>query len=235
MGFSVEQKIAQIKRPPSLPNWVRLNDPRRDETTRKIARFVLGKPRHALAKIYQLVADKVTFGLPDATVFHALRMIGNERVEALGEEILEALLPWLDEHDFKGIQVFHDMVAPFPIGRGIVVPIKPTFVTLQHGKLTPVFVIGWTKMPFSDFHKRLFASLVHRAILTQEDFVGSDALVICVPRIQPGHPQRRVRHWWVNDRAMLSDQELATQFDRFGNALDDAVPIILAELSRRGE
>jgi hypothetical protein len=233
--LSVEQKIAQVRRPPSLPNWVRLNAPRTDETARKITRFVLGKPRHALAKVYRLVADKVTFGVSNETVIKALSKIGNERVEALGAEIFEALLPWLDAQGLKGVQVFHDMEARFPIGRGIVVPIKPTFVFLSEGKLIPVFVIGWTSQPFGDFHRRLFASLVHRSILTQEDFLGSDALVVCVPRVQSGKPKRVVRHWWVSQRALLSDDELAAQFDRFGNALDDAVPVILAELARRGE
>lgn len=44
---SAAEKIAQIRRPPSLPNWVRLNHRRRDETALRITRFVLGKPRYS--------------------------------------------------------------------------------------------------------------------------------------------------------------------------------------------
>lgn len=233
---SIEQRIDQIRRPPSLPNWVRLNDRRRDETAKRITRFVLGKPRHALTKIYGIIADYVTFGISRQTADRALdEGIANDRVRALGSEILEALLPWIDAHGIKGIQVFHEMAARFPIGRGIVVPVKPTFVFLDNGSLTPVFVIGWTSFPFSDFQRQLLATLIHRAILTQEGFESSDALVICVPRVTSGLPERRVRAWRVSERTLLTDDELQAQFDQFGNALDDSVPLILEELARRGE
>lgn len=232
---SAEQRIAQVRRPPSLPNWVRLNDRRRDETSRRITRFVLGKPRHALTKIYGVIADYVTYGMSKADVERAVALIPNPYVSRLGKEIIEALLPWLDASNIKGIQVFHGLEARYPIGRGMVVPVKPTFIFLEDGKLTPVFVIGWASFPFSDYQRQLLATLIHRSILTQEGFEGSDAIVACVPRIASGHPERQVRAWRVSERALLTDGQLEDQFDQFGNALDDAVPVILEELARRGE
>jgi hypothetical protein len=231
----IEQLIAKVRKPPSLQNWVRLNHRRRDETTRRIARFVLAKPRHALANIYTLIADYVTFGVGKEAVVKGLARITNPLVRRLGREIVSALLPWLDKEDIKGIEVFHRLNVPFPIGRGILVPVKPTFV-FQHGRsLTPVFVIGWASMPFSDYQKQLFATIIHRAILTLEGFEGSDAHIVCVPRIKGSRSERYVRPWKVSDVALLSDEDLRAQFDRFGNALDDAVPIVLEELARRGD
>jgi hypothetical protein len=231
---SPEQKISEIRRPPSLANWVRLNHRRRDETTRNITRFVLGKPRHALAQVYKIISDYVTFGISAVTVNAALDRIVNPLVRRLGKEIALVVMPWLDSHDIRGIQVFHDMVAPFPIGRGITVPVKPSFVFLEEGKLTPVFLIGWASMPFSDYQMSLLATIIDRAILSQEGFEGSDALVIFVPRITGSKSERLVRSWRTSEKRLLSDQELKDQFDRFGNALDDAVPVILEELARRG-
>jgi hypothetical protein len=232
---TAEQRIAQIRRPPSLPNWVRLNDRRRDETTRRITRFVLGKPRHALTQVYRYIADYVTFGLSQTVTKKAIESIPNGYVRKLGTEIADILLPWLETNNIRGIQTFHDMEARFPIGRGIVVPVKPTFVFVENGKLTPVFLIGWASFPFSDYQRSLLATIIHKAILTQEGFEESDALVICVPRIASGVPDRIVRAWYVSERAFLTDGELEAQFDRFGNALDDAVPVILEELAKRGE
>lgn len=232
---TVEQRIAQVRRPPSLPNWVRLNHKRRDETAKRIARFVLGKPRYTLTNIYKIIADRVTYGLDDYTVEQSIENLSNRLLIELGREITSVVLPWIDAHQMSGIQVFHDMVAPFPIGRGIVVPVKPTFIFLEDGRLTPMFVIGWASIPFSDYQKQLLATVIHNAILTQEGFEGSDAIVLCVPRIKAGRSERVARSWRVNDRTLLTDYELRAQFDRFGNALDDAVPVILNELARRGE
>lgn len=232
---SVEEQVSKVRKPPSLQNWVRLNERRRDDTSRNIARFVLSKPRHALVKIYGLVADYVTFGISKDTVAKAIDRIANPLVRRLGREIVSALLPWLDTQKIKGIEVFHNLNIPFPIGRGIIVPVKPTFVFQDGDKLTPVFVIGWASMPFSGFQKQLFATVIHNAILTLEGFEGSDAHVICVPRIKGSGSERIVRAWKVSEIPLLTDDELRAQFDRFGNALDDAVPIILAELARRGE
>lgn len=232
---SIEQLIAKVRTPPSLHNWVRLNHRRRDETTRRIARFVLAKPRHALSTIYALIADYVTFGIGKETVGKGLEKIRNPFVRRLGQEIVSVLLPWLDKQQIKGIEVFHKLVVPFPIGRGILVPVKPTFV-FQHGRLlTPVFVIGWASMPFSDYQKQLLATIVQRAILTLEGFEGADAHFVCVPRIKGSRSERHIRSWKVSDVSLLTDEQLRAQFDCFGNALDDAVPIVLEELARRGE
>ena len=231
---TAEQRIAQIRRPPSLPNWVRLNDRRRDETAKRITRFVLGKPRHALTKIYTVIADYVSFGLSKETIFKAVDAIPNKYVRDLGCEIVDALIPWIESQNIQGIQIFHDMVANFPIGRGMLVPVKPTFVVLDNGQLVPYFVIGWASFPFNDYQKSLLSSVIYRAILTLEDFAGSDAVVVCVPRISSGIPVRTVRSWRISESALLTDVQLREQFDRFGNALDDAVPVILEELAKRG-
>lgn len=233
--IDLETVLSKVRKPPSLQNWVRLNDRRRDETARRIATFILGKPRHALFQIYGVVANYVTFGLSKQTAAKALLGIKNPLVQRLGREILSALLPWLDGAAIRGVQVFHDLAVPFPIGRGVSVPVKPTFVFLDEGKLTPVFVIGWTSVPFTEFQKSLLGTVIQEALLTLEGFEASDALIVCVPRIRGSKSERYVRHWRVSEVPLLTPEQLRAQFDRFGNALDDAVPMVLEELARRGE
>jgi hypothetical protein len=62
-------------------------------------------------------------------------------------------------------------------------------------------------------------------------FGGRVALLV---ELGIGLPERSVRAWRVSDRALLTDSEFQAQFDQFGNALDDPVPLILEELARRG-
>lgn len=224
-----------MRRPPSLANWVRLNDRRQDETTLRITRFVLAKPRHALAQIYRLIADYVTLGVSAATTRTAIDLILNPLVRSLGHEIATALIPWLDKNNIRGLRAFDGMMERYPIGRNIMIPVRPTFVYNRDGRLTPVFIIGWSKNPLTDYQKRLLATMIQRAILTQEDFEGSDALVLFVPRMKYSNTTREVREMWVSKTWLLSDDELRKQFDCYGNALDEAVPIILRELAARGE
>jgi hypothetical protein len=176
--------------------------------------FALGRSRMALAKVYEIVAAYATLGIDKRTAFKSLATISDPGVRALGDEILSTLLPWIDDEGFAGIQVFHDMIASFPIGRGVVVPVKPTFVMLRDGKLEPVFVIGWTNIPFSPYQKRLLATIIHEAILTQEGFEGSDATVIFVPRVGSKSRERYVRAWKVSEQYLLEDHELRAQDPR---------------------
>lgn len=232
---SPEQRVDEMRRPPSLANWVRLNDRRRDETALRITKFVLSKPRHALGQVYRLIADYVTLGVSAATTRTGIDLIVNPLVRKLGHEIATALIPWLDKHKVKGIKAFDGMIERYPIGRNIMIPVKPTFVYNREGKLTPVFIIGWSSNPLSGYQKRLLVTMIHRVILTQEDFEWSDALILFVPRLKFSKSSREVKEMWVSKSALLSDEELRAQFDCYGNALDDAVPIILRELAARGE
>lgn len=225
--------ITKLRRPPSLPNWVRYNHRRLDDTTNGMARFILGKPRFSIHKVYGILADVVTFGLSDEAAYKSLSLIKNPKVQKLGREILDAILPYIRKSELRGIQVFHDLVTLYQVGRGVSVPVKPTFVLLRDGRLIPVFVIGWASVPFTDFQKRLLSTVIRDAILTLEGFEGSDAEIICVPRV--GKHERAVRSWKVSDYDCLPDDEKREQLDRYGLALDKVVPIILEELSRRGE
>ena len=115
------------------------------------------------------------------------------------------------------------------------IPVRPTFVYNREGKLTPVFIIGWSANALNGFQKRLLATMIQEAILTQEDFEGSDALVLFTPRMSFSKSAREVREMWVSKTWLLSEDELRKQFDCYGNALDDAVPVILRELASRGD
>ena len=90
-------------------------------------------------------------------------------------------------------------------------------------------------MPFTEYQKSLLSTVIYEALLTLEGFETSDAHIICVPRLKGSKSERFIRAWKVSDVPILTNEQLRAQFDRFGNALDDAVPIVLEELARRGE
>ncbi len=232
---SPEQRVAEIRRPPTLANWVRLNAQSRDDTKLAIVKFAITKPTIDLSPIGKIIGDFVTMATTVLNVRKAINRLADARVAKLGREIIEVLLPWLGQENISGIRAFDSWSVPYPIGRGIIIPVKPTFTFNRSGKLTPVFLICWATMPFTGFQLQLLSTIIRRAILSQEGFEGSDALVLFVPRHKFSKSERWVRPMWVSKMGALTDRELLEQFDRFGNALDDAVPIILNELARRGE
>lgn len=231
----IEALMSKLRHPPSLPNWVRYNHRRVDDTAASMARFILGRPRHSLHKIYAIIADAVTFQNSDEVIYESLNKIRNPLVRKLGREILSVVIPYIRKNEIEGIEVFHDLEVLYRVGRGVSVPVKPTFVLYKDGQLTPVFVIGWTRVPFSDYQKRILSTLIDDALLRLEGFEGSDGLILCVPRAKGSKSEREIRSWNVSNYPPLLDHEKQELFDRYDKALDEVVPIVLEELARRGE
>ena len=233
---TAQERIDEMRRPPSLANWVRLNARRQDDTTTRIARFVLTKPRHALGQVYRLLGDYVTLGVPATNIRAGIDLITDPLVQRLGQEIATALIPWFDKHGIKGLPAFEGTFERYPIGRNVSIPVRPTFVYMCDGKPTPVFIIGWTAPnALTSYQKQLLATMIHKTLLTQEDFLGSDSLVLFTPRHKYSKTARDVREMWVSKTYLLSDEQLRAQFRCYGDALDDALVVVLKILEGKGE
>jgi hypothetical protein len=228
---NIDDILKKLKQPPSVPNWTRYIHGTQDQTTNAVAKFALGFPKAALFQVYRILGDMVSFGVNEQDALKAVARIDNPLVAKLGREIVIAFSAYNREAKLAGIQIFEDTLGYFRVSRDVVVPVKPTFVILEDGKPTPVFVIGWTTLPFTRLQKRLLTTAIDDAILSYGDFAGSHARINCVPRISKIH--RMVRSWSTVDYPRLNKVELAEQLSFYSQALIDAVPIIKKELERR--
>jgi len=122
------------------------------------------------------------------------------------------------------------MVEFYPVAAGVRVPVKPTFVLNEDGRLTPYFLICWAKMDFTVHQRSLLTTLITEAILTLEEFRGSDAVIICTPLAPYSKKERQVITWRASDFPILSDDEKQSIFDRYAGALDDAERMIVESL-----
>lgn len=222
---------AKLKRPPSAANWVRYNHITQKDTTRAIAQFALGFPRSALFKIYRILADMVVWHTPLDQALKAVALIENPQTAQLGSEIVNAFSAYNEQAKLDGLEIFADTEGLFRVSRDVTVPVRPTFVILKEGRPTPVFFIGWTSLPFSTHHKRLLTTIIEDAILSFGDFIGSEAEIICAPRI--GKRARKIISWSTSDFHRLYPEELTAQLDRFSTGLVEALPVVKAELQRR--
>ncbi len=187
-------------------------------------------PRHSLRAVTDIIRCVVVDGINDDQAFRCASYISNIRVRVYAEQILKAILPHIRKRRWKGVQIFRHMEEYYPVAANVSVPVRPTFVLNDGQRVIPYFVICWTTIGLSDYQKRILTTLVTEAILSQEEFEGSDAVIVCVPRYAFSKTERYVVEWKLSDYSCLTDDEKIDLFERYGNALAEAERMILQGL-----
>lgn len=224
-----EEKISRVRKIPSLIGWARQNFRRSDKTRDSLMRLAETKIQISLNSVYGLCRKRVYRELTEDEAWdRALAFSGFPGKAA--RSILPVFEEYIRERQIEAPEEFRDFAAPFPIGRDesgspIVIPVKPTFISIQEGELRPVFLVGWVDSPL-DFHqRRLIAAIVRRSILSQQDFLGSDADIVTFVR-KKFSQDRQLGVWKVLDMPDYSDSELVDQFNIYTKALRDVVAFL---------
>lgn len=225
-----QKAIRKLRRPPSAHNWVRSIRRRTDDTALSLYNFAINGPRHSLKPVTDIIRQVVVDGISDEQALKCASFITNDRVRKYGYQILKAILPHIRQREWKGIQIFKDMDERYPVAANVDIPVRPTFVIRDDGKAVPYFVICWTEVGLSDYQKQILTTLIQEAILSQEDFEGSDAVIVCVPRHSFSKTERYVLEWKLSDHAPLDADQKRELFERYGNALKQAERMILENL-----
>ncbi|UAJ09582.1 hypothetical protein [Polymorphobacter megasporae] len=218
--------IRKLRRPPSAPNWVRYIHKGTQDSAIAMARFAISSPRISLTQVYKLLSDMACLKTSLSDALHGLEKVGNPLVRRLGREILTSFAAYNEVRLFDGIRTLNEFCVNYPLDRGVFVPVRPTFIIVEDDGLTPVFIIGWTSLPFTDFQKRLLSTIIYNAVLTLTDFIGRDAEIVCFPRAKYSKSERMPRAWKVSNYKPFSAAELSAHLDRYGNALDLAADMI---------
>jgi hypothetical protein len=228
-----EKRIQALLKLPSLVNWVRHNKKRLDDTIFQLREFTTNPPRHSLRPVQQLCA-KLAYGIIDeATALEKAEAINQPAIRAAGREVVPAFCQYLRKTGIQGLLEFDTFSAMYIIGKKpsnepLLVPVKPTFVGLKNDKLLPVFVVPWKDFKLDPFQKYLMSTIICDAILTQQDFLNSDAEIVAFPQIK--HTKvRDQRGWRATQYNLLSQEDLTEQFERYSRALR----VVIAEI--RGE
>ena len=225
-----QKAIAKLRRPPAVHNWVKSLRRRRDATAFALFNFAVNGPRHSLQKVTQIVGFVVFDGLSEDEALRCLSKISDPAARTYGREILKAIVPWIKDRSLNGAQIFKDLCEYYRVSSDVAVPVRPTFVVREDGKITPYFVICWAKMDFDVYQKRILSTLILDAILRLEEFAGSDAKIVCVPRYRNSKSERFVLDWSVTDYPPLDEHEKSELFSRYELALSDAERMIIESL-----
>ena len=210
-----------------MANWARHNFRRLDKTRKGLLRFAAVPPVHSLGEVYGICSAIVTDQISLAQAMACVDRIKHPITRKAGREIIPPFHSYAREEELDGLSAFKRFNTPYPIGRGpddttLNIPVVPTFTILSDRRLTPVFVIGWANMALDDYQKHLLSTIIKNAVLTQQDFLDSDGMVICTPKTKFGG-SRLIRAWSVREYAVLSEEELQDQFARYGIALSEVV------------
>lgn len=228
---SAAKLIAKLRRPPAAHNWVRTIKRGRELTAFALHNFALFPPRSSLAAASAICSNIVVDGLDLDQALKCVEGIKKPADRQRAYWIVKAFYSAARKRGWKGIEVFRDMQEYFPVAAGVRVPVKPSFVLNENGRLVPYFLICWAQMEFTPEQKALLSTLIAETILTLEGFEESDAVVTCTPLAKYSKFERDVLIWKVSDFPALSEEERERVFSRYALALNDAEAMIIQSLS----
>lgn len=226
----VDKLLSKLRRPPAVHNWVKNIRPRRDDTAKALHDFAINPPRSSLISAIEICIQVVVDGISEEQALECVDRIKRDDERLRAQWIVQAFHAYARKEGWQGIQVFRDMVEFYHVSAGVKVPVKPTFVLNENGKLVPYFVIGWARMDLTPYQCRILSTMISEAILTLEDFQESDAVIVCTPVAPYCKKERLVRQWNVSDFQPLNTTEKQALFDRYAAALDDAEKMLIESL-----
>ena len=218
--------VDKLFKPAQIANWTRHNFRRQDDTTRGLLKFVTNPPRHSLTQVYDVCRELAFKALSLDEALEKIKGINHPISRAAGLEIIPEFFNYLYQNNVEAIPELRDYERALVIGhyqdKALLVPIKPTVITLKNGLLRPLFLIGWARLAFNEYQRRLYTSVIAQQILSEQDFMNSDCDIVCIPR-HKRFPFRNRITWTARANGTLSKEELADQFTRYGRALKDVI------------
>lgn len=223
----------RLLRLPTVENFARNNRPRTDETTLALTNLDKNPPPFSLAPVKKLCADIALGKVTESDVGARLAKIGHPAAHQAAAEIVPEFMKFVSETHLEGVEDLHGFKVSYPIGPNpdggtLNIPVAPTFVCFIGEQLVPVFLVPWAELVFSDFQKVLMSSIISDALLTHQDFMGCDALVLAFPLI-PETRQRYRISWGAQSYTQMDRERLNHQFLKYGRALASVLASLDAE------
>ncbi len=219
-----EAAFKKLNKPPSAPNWVRYNHLDVEKTASAIASFVLGIPKISYQTGLSAVRDRIELGIDLRTAVRAVSIKGMPAARKANEEFVRAFFEYDNVRCYSGRKGFDGYTDFFQISRDIAIPVTPTSIIAEKGKLVPLFIFGWASVPLTLFQRRLMMTIYEEAVFSLTDFQNSPAEVLFLPKDIDG--TRTPEVWTRGDYNLLSGDELEHQVRVFLESRDMAKQII---------
>ena len=226
-----EKKISRLLKIPGVLNWARQNHPRLDDTRKALEKLANAEIQVSLSPIYSLCARMAYREISYEEALAKAQSYEGRFYRDAALEIVPLFQEYLEFNQAEAIEQFKRLRIPFPIGKNpegkvASIPVRPTFVTIRDGRLLPVFLLGWVNSPLTYEQCRLISAIIRRALLTQQDFLGSDAEIVTFARKKKSDFRYR-GGWLISAFQDLSEAELTKQIETYNQALE----LVLASMN----
>lgn len=170
-------------------------------------------------------------GLDRETAMFAARSTGRINSRDIVAEYVDAFYNYDEIRRYSGKPCFDEVIEPFRVGKGVIVPVKPLVTIVEAGKLVPIFAVGWASMPLSLWQRRLLATVMEDAVFSLTDFRNSPGEFLCFPRTEDesGEIVREPLVWKRGDFELLSREDLQDCLEMYSSALEAAKIIIASD------
>jgi len=215
-----KQTVTKIS---NVLNWTRQNFQRFDDTVDALLRLERNPPKQSLRPILQLCSEIANREVSlEGAIERTAHYDGYLRMAA--DQILPVFYEYAQERQLVATREFDSerysfQLGKLPDGKSNYTRIDPTYFSIEGGNVVPTFVLGWTKVPFDLHKKRLSSSLISRALLSRQDFIGSDVRILTFARGKWSPTQRELGGWLVSQYADMDDEELQICLDSYDRAL----------------
>tara|TARA_R110000868_G_scaffold101394_1_gene279226 strand:+ start:551 stop:1324 length:774 start_codon:yes stop_codon:yes gene_type:complete len=233
MAKTVEQILSKLDRPPASHNFALCNFQRRARTTSALVNLALGFPTVSYQWSLKVISITLADKLSDENAIKLLHRICRVDQYEDNLEFLKAFLAYNAVRQFEGIEVFPEFCGHFNVGPDVSVPVKPTSILRENGKLKPLFIIPWATNSLNLYQRQLLSSIYDDAIYSLTDMRESEGEVLIFPK--DGYGIRRPDKWNRNTYEVLSRRQLEEQVERFVYARQDARPLIREKFMKRQE
>jgi hypothetical protein len=172
--MTFEQVEKKIQNPPAAHNVARLLDPSCElKTTQNIARFAVSIPSFNYLTAEAMIKDRVSLKLELETAIIASRTKGAPAGRTHNEALVKAFYAYDEVRRYSDARVVDPYQGSFRISRSIIVPTRPTFVVLEHGKQVPVVVCGWKNFSLQREQIRVWVSMLDSGLFSLADYLDS--------------------------------------------------------------
>lgn len=231
MTKSVEAVLRKLDQPPAGHNFSRSNFQSLKRTTTALVNLAIGFPTVS----YRWSIDAIQAQISDAlTDLATQKLLDHNCPPSQIDHNLEFLLAFQSynaERKFDGLPVFPEFRGMYLASSEVSVPISPTILLREDGKIKPLFIIPWARNPLNWYQRRLLSTMYEDAIYSLTDLQASDGEVLLFPR--NGYGIRKVDRWKRGEYPLLSKAEMVEQTERFERARLSARPMISAILEER--
>ena len=217
----------KLERTPYVYNWIRTIGNDVNSTTKNLVRLALSSLTKTYSAATPILIDRVVSSLDRDTAIKAASTTGRINSRQIVREYVEAFLDYDELRQYNGKPTFDQMVEPFRIGKGLIVPVKPLVNIVENGKLVPIFSVGWASFPLTKFQVRLLATVLEDSVFTLSDFKNSPGEFICFPKNGKGiNAKRQPLVLKRGDVDLLPPAELRDCLHMYLDALEAAKAIL---------